>query len=395
MPENRAVPARQRFKPCRPSVAYIDDRLEHDRKLVFHIPLFEQVLDAGFNIDLLFVLRIEQNGIATPGFLGMVEGIVSPVEKLLERGGEVWKDRYSHGCGNMHRSLRHMVRRPQLLGDRIGICHELRIIRYDRRDNGKFVAAQSKRLAGLQIGGEALADIDQQPVSHGVSIKVVDRLEPVQIDDAQRQPGSVGPRLFELGFKVGEEGAAVGQFRQAVNIGKQQVFIAERFRALLGNDHALEIAVVGQQDGHHAGTDQQHVDGDGNKCRLPRRQKEGDEGAIDDDRHHESGRAHIHQTENAGNDGNRHIEGDVGSRIGIPIGHQQKRPERECHGDAGSQTIGTLKGCMRHLGCGIYTTRPPPEGDSQRAAEGEEAGNSNGEPERRHLHMRHGKRPCT
>lgn len=66
-----------------------------------------------------------------------------------------------------------------------------------------------------------------------------------------------------------EKGAAVRQSRQAVYIGKQQVFIAERLRALLRNDHALKIAVIGQEDGHHAGTNQQNIDGDGNECRLP------------------------------------------------------------------------------------------------------------------------------
>lgn len=50
--------------------------------------------------------------------------------------------------------------------------------------------------------------------------------------------------------------------------------------------------------------------------------QKGDERAIDDDRHHEGGGPYIHQAEDAGNDGDRHVEGDMGSCIGISMRHQ-------------------------------------------------------------------------
>ncbi|MNK94843.1 hypothetical protein D3C87_1150600 [compost metagenome] len=214
------------------------------------------------------MLRIEEDGIAAPGFLGVIQRIVRTVEKLLKRQSKARKYGDAHGSSDMHSPLGKMIGLPQPFRDHVRICNELCIVRYDGGNDRKFVSAKSKCPAGRQSICETFADADEQPVAHGMAVKVVNRLEPIEIDNAQRQPRSRHPCFLDLGFQMGEKGAAVRQFRQAVNIGKQQVLIVQRFRALLRNNHALEIAVVGQQDGHHARTDQQNIDGNGDECRL-------------------------------------------------------------------------------------------------------------------------------
>jgi hypothetical protein len=60
-----------------------------------------------------------------------------------------------------------------------------------------------------------------------VAERVVDRLETVEVDEAEGKAGAVFLRPCDPCFELGAELAAVGQVGQAVEIGKAMVLVAE------------------------------------------------------------------------------------------------------------------------------------------------------------------------
>ena len=85
------------------------------------------------------------------------------------------------------------------------------LVAHAGQDEGEFVAAGSRdqrALAGRD--GKASADFLEHGVAGGMAERVVDRLEPVEIEDAQRNAGAGCVCLCNAAFEVGEELAAVG-----------------------------------------------------------------------------------------------------------------------------------------------------------------------------------------
>ena len=83
-------------------------------------------------------------------------------------------------------------------------------------------------------GGEPAADFLEDGVAGGVAERVVDRLEPVEVDGAEREPARFADRRGAAAERT-EKGAAVGEAGQMVGIGDQlrlRLFgLGEPFRA--------------------------------------------------------------------------------------------------------------------------------------------------------------------
>ena len=89
-----------------------------------------------------------------------------------------------------------------------------------RNDQRKFVAAQTiQHRAIFETGFHPPRRLDQQTVSDEMAIGVVDRLEAVEIDDADRERLAAVMRARERVVERGKEAAPVAEVRETVEIG--------------------------------------------------------------------------------------------------------------------------------------------------------------------------------
>ena len=91
-----------------------------------------------------------------------------------------------------------------------------------------------------------LGDVAQDDVARGVAVRVVDRLEVVDVDERDAQRPLVARRALDLGEEVGEERLAVGHAGQAVD-GRAVVGVGEGCRD--GVDRDAEAAPRGRRPG--------------------------------------------------------------------------------------------------------------------------------------------------
>ena len=95
------------------------------------------------------------------------------------------------------------------------------------QDQHEFLAAvAADQVAGAEVFGDGLGDAAQDRVAGGVAIRVVDRLEVVDVDERDAQRSPVAGRALDLGEQVGEERLAVGDAGQAVD-GRPVVCVGE------------------------------------------------------------------------------------------------------------------------------------------------------------------------
>jgi hypothetical protein len=116
-------------------------------------------------------------------------------------------------------------------------------------DQRKLVAAEAGEMRGLAAAcAQPFADGDEQFVTYGVTVDIVDRLEPVEIENADGEPVAVRPRQLEFFIQPGKKLAAVGQAGETVEIRQAKVLVAHGLHAGLSVDHPGEVAVVAHQD---------------------------------------------------------------------------------------------------------------------------------------------------
>ncbi len=87
-----------------------------------------------------------------------------------------------------------------------------------------------------------------------MAVIVVDRLEAVEIDDADRDANAPELGIAECARELGEEAAPVRQLGQRVQIGEAEVLVRQRLRRRLlrqqrfaAGDEVGEVAVVDEQ----------------------------------------------------------------------------------------------------------------------------------------------------
>jgi hypothetical protein len=178
------------------------------------------------------------------------------------------------------------------------------------------------------------------------SVIVVDRLEAVEIDDADSKAGAVALGLGEKARKLREEATPVGKLSQGVAIGESEILIRQGLRRSLlrkqrlaaGNESG-KVAIIDEQHRDHCARDQQLVDRDRAQCMLARSYEESHEGNEHHQRNHQCRRAQMHQAEDDADDGDRHVEGDLALRERIAIGKQRKRPADEQRPDRAGNSV--------------------------------------------------------
>ena len=95
------------------------------------------------------------------------------------------------------------------------------------QDQHEFLAAvASDQVAGAEVFGDGLGDAAQDRVTCGVAIRVVDRLEVVDVDERDAERSSVAGRALDFGEQIGEERLAICDAGQTVD-GRPVVCVGE------------------------------------------------------------------------------------------------------------------------------------------------------------------------
>ncbi len=229
-----AVPAGQRLETQRRHRLRVEDRLENERQFIVEHGHLQSLFDNMVVANLRFVFRAEQHGFTAQNTLGEVERIVGAFEQEVRRRRIVGIDGQAHRTADMRLSCADIVRQAELVANTAAQALQP-VFRYiSRNQQGEFIAAQSRQGQALPLGvaalcgldiAQALADFAQQAVAGRMAIGVVDRLEAVEVDNTD---GEARAGLFGLFVELGQgrkERAAVGQARQAVEIGDLEIFI--------------------------------------------------------------------------------------------------------------------------------------------------------------------------
>ena len=115
-------------------------------------------------------------------------------------------------------------------------------------DEHEFLAAvAADEVARPEVLGDGLGDPAQDDVAGGVAVRVVDRLEVVDVDEGDAQRSLVARRPLDFGEQGGEERLAVGDAGQPVD-GRAVVRVGERGRDGVdrGREPAVEAATRGR-----------------------------------------------------------------------------------------------------------------------------------------------------
>ncbi len=272
---------------------------------------------------------------------------------------------------------------------------QIRIIGVAAHDEAEFVAAEpgefhplrAKALADL---ADAAAGLDQDAVADAVTIIVVDRLEAVEVDDADRNAHAAPLGVSEGARQLGEEAAAVRQLGEGIEIGEAEVLVRERQRRRLlrqqrfaAADEIGEVAIVDEQHRHHRAGDQQIVDRDCFQRGLAGSPEEQHIGHVDDQGHDQRRRTQMHQREDAADHGHGHVEGDLALGEGIAVRVERKGPGREAGGDRQRQPVGGAQ-IAQDVGIAAHEVAlPQPPQGSQAREYGQHGGHNHRQPVRR------------
>ena len=86
-----------------------------------------------------------------------------------------------------------------------------------RHEEGELVAADAEgRIRGSDRGADQLSDLGQELVAHGVTLRVVDALELVDVDEHEREVRAVAARALDHARHRLLEGAVVAEAGEAV-----------------------------------------------------------------------------------------------------------------------------------------------------------------------------------
>src|SRR5438445_7575645 len=110
----------------------------------------------------------------------------------------------------------------QIVAIGIAADHEAELVAAGARE---LDAMRAKTLADL---ADAAAGLDQDAVADRVTVVVVDRLEAVEVDDADGEANAPALGVSEGARQLGEEAAAVRQLGEGIEIGEAKILVRER-----------------------------------------------------------------------------------------------------------------------------------------------------------------------
>jgi len=224
----RVLPAHQRLGADHPAVAHIDLGLVEQAQLALLQRLRQPPQPFLAETALAVVLGVEDLVAVAAFFLGLVHRLVGVAQQgvrvllvlRVERDADAGRD-LDADVAQLHR-----------LGD--GVQYPLQAVAAGLQvgqagqQQHELVAAEARQgVAALQRVLQPLGDLYQQPVADLVAVAVVDRLEAVQIHEADRQPVAAALRLGDgLPHALGQQ-HAVGEVGERVVVRhlRQAVFL--------------------------------------------------------------------------------------------------------------------------------------------------------------------------
>lgn len=281
--------------------------------------------------DLRVVRGGEQGAPAAVRLLALPQRVVGAVEKLLVRGGDIRIGGDAQGGRHADRRIRQQEGRAQHAADFLAQRRQPGRVAEAAQHDGELVAADARhRVAvGDGMGREALRGLHQQQVAGGMAVHVVDRLEAVQIGNADRDAPAGLAGDVEFAPELFEEGMPVRQVGQRVFVGQACIALVELGGPLKREHERLEAPEIRHHDGEQPGGHQQEIDRHRDEGGLARGGEEEEERAVDHGGHDDGSRRQVHQREHAGDDGDRHVEGDMRPGERIAVGKERHRPAGE------------------------------------------------------------------
>ena len=219
------LPARQCLETNRAAAGGIDLRLIMQQQLTVVDCPPQGAFQVGTLRRRLVHARGKELEVGPPQRLGVIHGHVGILQQGVDVGTIVGKDTDADARRRTQLATGNAVRLRQMAQDLAGQRGNLPdvAIGYVRHDDDEFVAAETRHHVAISNAGtQALTDLDQQAVTHGVAKAVVDCLEAIEVDEQYRQAAIVATGQRHRLIEALMETEAVGQTGQRVVVGQMQ-----------------------------------------------------------------------------------------------------------------------------------------------------------------------------
>ena len=221
-------------------------RLVFDRQFGFEIRLAQSLLDPGVEQHLALVFRGEQDGAAAMVLFAEIKRVIGPLIKVVAVHGVGGETGEADRRRNAGMDVGETQRRANGGAEFVAKPENVAFVELAAHENGEFVAAETRdrgRAAGETLQPDGA--FPENAIADRMSVKIVDRLEAVEVDDAHDEAAAIS-LLADRPVETLEELAPVRQARQAVGIGQAPVLLGELHRPDARRHHRFEIA-----GGHH------------------------------------------------------------------------------------------------------------------------------------------------
>ena len=215
-----AMPLQQQLEAGHGARVEHDDRLSEQPQLVAFQRAAKRRVQVQSLGDLGFQGRIEDVDVAAVGELGAVHRHVGFAHELSTRHRGLVGEGDTNADVDEGLLAVDRVGRAQRGADAFGQRDGFGPVGQARAQHHELVTAEPGHRVGLADGsGQSPSGLDQQLVSAGVTDRVVDRLEPVEIAEQQRQLRAAAPRREQALGHPRQQQAAVGQAGERVVTG--------------------------------------------------------------------------------------------------------------------------------------------------------------------------------
>ncbi len=260
------IPARQHLEAGEPPVLQRHERLVEGHDLARRNGAAEIGLERRAPAQRLAHARLEIIEGAAAALLGLAEGDIRRAQEVFGIGFGEFRGRDADRGADREHALRHPDRRrdavdqppgnaARQVDDRLVLDQEAELVAAETRDGGP------DRLEGA----EPPRDLDEQHVADAVAVQVIDVAEAVEIDGEQREGRPAGAAAFDGPLQLGEEGGAVQDARQRIDL-------REKAELLLAVERLVEagcqLAEAAQHDERDRGTSEDRRGGDDLAARI-------------------------------------------------------------------------------------------------------------------------------
>ena len=343
--------------------------LELEAHLRIEIGAAQALLDEGRALHPALVLFAESDGAAAMVLLGEVERKIGAFVEAARRVAGVWESREADGSGDGGDGVVEGEGLARRLADAGAERQHGVFVAHVFHDQAELVAAQTRHesfTAGhLQ---DARAAFDENTVADDMAKDVVDRLEAVEIENADIESSAVFGAPDGV-LEALEELAAVGQAGQAVDMGDARILVAELLRVDLRGDQSEKVARGADDRESRAEHDDEQAAAT-HDHRVWRRQRE----LQRDERHADGGNQQggdreIDQAVDGRQRRNAEDAGDHPAQRGIAGEIENGDPSGEADRKDGSQTRGADEAAGHRIDVDVDAAAAQPDRHAPEAGE--------------------------